>query len=60
MTTDFIIATAIAKDKKRLSGANSDEIVAALNKMKDGERRTRRAAEWLRGEYAKARKRAAK
>lgn len=51
MNIDKIIECAYAKDLHRLNGATSNEVVDALNQLRDEGRKGKRAMEWLRQNF---------
>lgn len=55
MTAEQIIEHARARDVERLRQANSSLVVDALNLLKDGGRKDKQAAAWLRENYKKQR-----
>lgn len=48
MTTDFIIACALAQDVERLANVGSSQVVDAINQLRLGSRREKKACQWLR------------
>lgn len=56
MTAEQIIEHAYAKDVERLRQADSSLVVDALNLLKDGGRKDKKTAVWLRETYKRERK----